>query len=294
MNRSAIVTVFLLAIFGAAGAWGVSALARRGTIRDAAPSTSANHSRIISLAPAVTETLFAIGAGPNVIGRTQYCDFPPSARELPSVGTTLTPQFESMARLEPTLIVGEATKDAPVAELGRLAPTRLLPWLSLAEICSSIRELGRLTERTGAANELADRLWTQLNVPPPKHGPRVLMAMHSTPGQLKEVTFLRQNSLHGACLNAAGGRNAVPESVVGITPILSLERVIALDPEIVIVLTLTRASPEERARIVEDWKSLPMLSAVKTGRIRVLDGSRYYVNGPRIVELIGELKEALR
>jgi ABC-type Fe3+-hydroxamate transport system substrate-binding protein len=294
MNRSAIITVFLLALLGAAGAWGVSALAQRGTIRDVGDSTATDHSRIVSLAPAVTETLFAIGAGPDVVGRTAYCDFPPAARELPSVGTSLTPQFEDMARLEPTLIVGEATKDAPLAEFRRLAPTKLLRWLSLGEICDSIRELGRLTERRENADKLAADLWTKLNVPRPEHGPRVLMTMHSTPGQLKEVTFLRQNSLHGACLNAAGARNAVPEQVVGVTPILSLERVIALDPDVVIVLTLTSVRAEERARIIADWNSLPMLKAVKNRRIRVLDGREYYVNGPRIVGLIDKLKEALR
>jgi iron complex transport system substrate-binding protein len=284
--------VLALALIGGAAAVGLLVLQRQGE-SGAAAATPDAPLRIVSLAPAVTETLFAIGAGGYVVGRTQYCDYPPEVEKLPSVGTTLTPQYENMSRLEPTLIVGEATKDAPVAELERIAPTRLLPWLALDDICAGIRELGRLTGRFEAADALAARLKTQLDVAPPAGGPRVLLAMDATPGKLDEVFFLRQNSLHGACLNAAGARNAVPEAIVGVTPVLSLERVIAIDPDMVIVLAAQSIGPSERRRVLEDWQRLSMLSAVKNGKVRVLDGREFYVNGPRIVELVDRLRAAL-
>src|SRR5271169_1846339 len=62
--------------------------------------------RIVSLAPSVTEDLFALGAGPQVVGVSQYCDYPPQVRELPRVGSFLTPNLEAIIALRPTLVVG--------------------------------------------------------------------------------------------------------------------------------------------------------------------------------------------
>ena len=291
MNKQAIALIVLIAVLGSVCAFAIIALMPRAAH---APSTAqAGRMRIISLAPAVTETLFAIGAGADVVGRTQYCDYPQEALTLPEVGTTLTPNYEAMSRLQPTMIVGEATKDAPLNELNRIAPTKLMPWLSVDDTLAGIRELGRLTGRTEAAEKIAAHMAAKLKVAPPENGPRVLLAMDGTPGKLNEVFFLRQNSIHGACLNAAGARNAVTDEFVGITPVLSLERVIALDPDIVLILTARTLTESERKQLIADWNGLPMLKAVKAGKVRVLDGREYYVNGPRIVELVDKLKAAI-
>src|SRR5438876_11788385 len=65
--------------------------------------------RIVSLAPSVTETLFALGAGAEVVGVSQYCDFPPEVRHLPRVGSFITPNVEAIAALRPTLVIGLST-----------------------------------------------------------------------------------------------------------------------------------------------------------------------------------------
>lgn len=290
MNKQAIAVVLLIALIGAVCGYAIIKLVPRAPHAPQAPS---GRMRIISLAPAMTETLFAIGAGADVVGRTEYCTYPPEAASLPTVGTTITPGYEAMVRLQPTLIVGEATKDAPLADLSRIAPTRLMPWLTLDDTLAGIRELGRLTGRGEGAEKIAADMERRLKVKPPANGPRVLLAMDGTPGRLTEVWFLRQNSIHGACLNAAGARNAVDDEFVGAMPVLSLERVIALDPEVVLVLTARKLSEGERQQLVKDWQGLPMLKAVKAGKVRVLDGEEYYVNGPRILGLIDKLKAAL-
>src|SRR6516225_3962135 len=65
--------------------------------------------RIVSLAPSVTETLFALGAGAEVVGVSQYCDYPPQARRLPRIGTFVTPNIEAIVALRPTLVIGLLT-----------------------------------------------------------------------------------------------------------------------------------------------------------------------------------------
>src|ERR1700688_113083 len=68
--------------------------------------------RIVSLAPAITETVFALGAGADVAGVSQYCDYPPEVAKLPKVGTFITPNIEAIAGLRPTIVIGlESSSD---------------------------------------------------------------------------------------------------------------------------------------------------------------------------------------
>src|SRR5207302_7178594 len=71
--------------------------------------TPAGTRRIVSLAPSITETLFALGAGSEVVGVSQYCDFPPQVQRLPKVGSFLTPNVEQIMALRPTLVIGLLT-----------------------------------------------------------------------------------------------------------------------------------------------------------------------------------------
>jgi len=265
-----------------------------GCAKERPAPAAGGRARIVSLSPAMTETLFAIGAGDDVVGRTEYCDYPPEVRKLPTAGTSLRPSYEAIVRLAPTLIVGQATKDAPLAELERIAPTKLMPWLTVADIAAGMRELGRLAGHAAAAEALAGRFEKELSVPAPTVGQRVLLVIEGTPGRLDEIYYLRQNSVHGACLNAAGGRNAMPEPVLGTPPVISIEKLIAVDPDMVIVLAARPLDPTEREQISKDWRALPMLAAVKHDRVRVLDGKDFYVDGPRMLGLVPILRDTLR
>src|SRR5262249_10536764 len=156
-----------------------------------------------------TETLFAIGAGDRVVGVSDYCNDPPEVARLARVGTSITPSFERITRLEPTLIVTEKNASSRGHELDRLAPTFALNWLTLDEIVPGIRKLGRLSGHPLEADSLADRMHARLAVPPPSQGPRVLLVLGYDLEKLDEIWFIRRNSVHGAALHAAGARNAV-------------------------------------------------------------------------------------
>lgn len=248
--------------------------------------------RIISLSPAITETLFAIGAGDRVIGVSDYCDYPPEALRLPKMGTGLTPNYEAIARHHPTLVIADHSKNAAVDALQALAPARFLDWLSLSDVVASTRELGRLSGHAAEAASLADRIEARLGRAPPPDAPRVLVVLGSDPEQMSEVWFIRSNSIHGAALAAAGAINAVPEDFRG-TPSLSLEQVIARDPDqIIILVAADRLLPETEARYVAKWRALP-ISAARRGAVRVLHGKAIESNGPRILDLVEELSAAL-
>lgn len=245
--------------------------------------------RLVSLAPGITDALFEIGAGRDVVGRSDYCDYPPEVTKLPRAGTSLTPNYELITRLRPTLILGEQGANARARELAALGPTLLLPWLTLDDIVGSVRELGRRTDTATAADALAARMKSRLDVPAPPNGPRVLLVIGYEPGKLSELWFIRENSLHGAALHAAGARNAVPEAVAGL-PRLSVERLLELNPDAIFILT----QPEHPSGdYLAPFRALTPLRAVNAGQVVVIDAPEAYVEGPRILTLVDKLAAAV-
>jgi ABC-type Fe3+-hydroxamate transport system substrate-binding protein len=249
------------------------------------PSTPNGPVRIVSLSPSITEMLFAIGADESVVGVSDYCGYPPEARRRTRTGSALTPNYEAIARLRPTLMLTERIQDPRTEQLSAIAPTQVLPWLTLAEVVASTRKIGQLTGREALADPLADKLEQRLSRAPPVDAPRVLLVLGSNPGKLSDVWFVQRNSIHGAALAAAGARNAVDEDIHG-APNLSLERVIALNPDAVIILAVAeQLDPATEATYIADFTSLP-LDAGKRGMVQVLHGSAVRSTGPRILDFV--------
>lgn len=246
--------------------------------------------RIISLTPAISETLFAIGAGSQVVGVSDYCDYPPDAAKLPRIGTTLGPNYERIAGLAPTLILGEQGSGAKLAMLDGIAPTRLIPWLTVPEVTQGIRTTGRLGGHPEAAEALAQQIEKRLARAPSASAPRILALIGGSMGSTSSLWFIRRNSLHGAVLEASGARNAIPEEVQG-PPSLSLERLIAIDPEGLIILTQGR---EVHERLESELQRVTVLSAVKKHKIRTLRSDAAFSVGPRILELADQLESVIK
>jgi iron complex transport system substrate-binding protein len=170
-------------------------------------------------------------------------------------------------------------------ELEALAPTLLLRWLSLDEVSRGIRELGKVTSQAPNADALAERLARRLGVRAPVTAPKILLVINSDASRLDEVWFIRKNSLQGAALHAAGAQNAVAEDVAG-QPRLALERLVALDPDAVVVLTLREGPPND---VLVPFRKLTALRAVRNDRLAAVKAPEAYVNGPRVLALVDRL-----
>lgn len=246
--------------------------------------------RIVSLSPGITDALFAIGAGSVVVARSDYCDYPPEVTRLPRVGSSITPNYEAIARLEPTLIVSEDNAATRRRELEALARTLLLKWLSLDEVVRGIRELGKVTTATAPADALAERLERRLSVRPPDVAPKILLVIGSDTGRIDDIWFIRKNSLQGAALHAAGAKNAIDEDIDG-QPRVSLERLVGLDPDAIVVLTLRKNPGDEE---LAPYRKLTTLRAVRENRLAAIEAPEAYVNGPRVLALVEKLVPAVR
>lgn len=247
------------------------------------PQSSKDHT-LISLSPPITATVFALGAGDQLIGRSDWCAFPGEVAELPSFGSSLDPNYEAIASARPGTILTEQVGTAP--DLHSAWTVETLPWLSVEDVVTSVRRLGELTDRIDAASALATRFAT-LDVPRPETGPEALLLLGGEPDG-SELFYVRPDSLHGAAMRAAGLRNRIADPPDG-PPAISLERLITLDPERIIVLVADDA-PDLRARITEAWSNVPTLRAVSDGRVGVVAGPHTMATGPRIFDFVDDLR----
>lgn len=249
---------------------------------------------VISLSPPITETLFEIGAGELVAGRSDYCDFPPQVEKLPPCGTALSANGEAIINLRAGLIIADQSLGTKREQISQLGEAVFMPWLTAEDVVNSTRELGRLTGHIEEADKLADDLAAAMNQRAPADAPRVLLVMTPTPGKLGPITFIKRNSIHGRMLEAAGARNAADFDETGV-PTISVERLIQLDPDLIIVMGLEDGmSANRRAQILADWGQLAPLRAVQQSRVGVLSGKHLYGAGRRLLRAIDDLRAEIK
>lgn len=252
----------------------------------------AANQRVISLSPGLTETLYALELGELLVGRSDYCDFPPQALKLPSAGTSMAPNFEMIAGLRPTLIVTEANAGSSMFELEKLGGLLQLPWLTLADTVAGVRALGERFDRQQQAAALANRLLSRLDVVALPSAPRLLLVL-SPQVDGSPIWYIRRNSLHGAAMRAAGARNAVARDING-NASMSIEGLLGLDPEVIIVMLGEQDSTAEARQLVrQQYAKLPALRAVQQQRIGVITNPGFLRTGPRILDFADALTNEL-
>jgi len=246
--------------------------------------------RFISLSPAISATLVAIGARAQLVGVSDYCHFAVDVGSISRVGSGYTPRYEAIVALAPSAVFVEAVNAANVAQLSNVVRVEALPWLTLDDVIRSTRRMGVTTNHTSLADKLATDYARQLSSNVDPDSPRILMTVAHVPGALREVVFIRKNSIHGRVLEAAGAKNAVEEDVPE-APRLSLEQVVTRNPDGIVIL---ESAPAADPRLVEDWRKLSVLRAVKTNQIVIIAAPDVAIPGPQLLELAKRLALAIR
>lgn len=254
--------------------------------------------RIVSLVPAVTEMLFAIGAGPIVVGVSSFDRYPAEARTRPSVGALIDPDFERIATLRPDLVITYGSQTDLLTRLERTAvPAYIYRHAGLADVTVTLRELGRRVGRQAAADGLADRIDRELAQV------RASVAGRSRPGTVlvfgREPGTLRGMYASGGIgflhdmLELAGGRNLFAD-VARENLQVSSEQLLSRAPEVVLEVRSSDDWDTDRVRRERDaWRVLPSVPAVRTGRIYILADDKLTIPGPRVAETARMFAEAL-
>ncbi len=269
----------------------VAALLLVTACRKHGASTPSVASRVVSISPSTTEAMFAIGAGQQIVGRSRYCDYPPEASRLPQVGGYVDPSLEAILALRPDLVVGERSPVGPrIADFleSRGIATYFPPTESFAQIFAMLQGLGDRTGRSAEATAVCERLRTrvadvELRV---RSLPRVRVLMVFG---LEPLSVAGPSSFANEMLDRAGGRNVVDAG--GAYPILGIERVIALDPDV--VLNAAMAEEHGTERITKTAAGWAKVRAVQQGHVVRLEQESVIRPGPRVDEGLRHLARAL-
>jgi ABC-type Fe3+-hydroxamate transport system substrate-binding protein len=244
--------------------------------------------RVVSLIPASTELLFAIGAGPAVVGRTEWCDYPPAAASVPNLGAGINPNLEAVIAARPDLVIlyNSAQHAGIASRLRQLGvPTLRINTDALADVRRIGTLLGRLTGHARGADSMGAIFDTALAAAtdrsPAVRRPKVLLLVWEQPPMtIGSGSFLNE------LVERAGGENLFADVATSSGPV-SIEAVSTRDPDLILT---TAGGPASFAKRPE-WQ---VVRAVRERRFLGISGSEYDRPGPRSPSAIRVLRARLR
>lgn len=250
------------------------------------PERASFHPRIISLAPHITETLFALGLEKNIIGRTSGCDYPPAAKKIEQVATfSGQGNLERILLLKPDLILSTGLEQEPLEEKLKSLGLRVvvISPRSLNEVISGILEIGELADRRQQARELAAEIKRRVNkiraqaaAIPREKRPKVFVEIWSDP-----LMTAGPGSFVDELITLAGGRNIAYDTARPYSQ-FSPELVIQRDPDFILLGYMQAKNDPELIRRRMGWQDI---QAVKSGRIIAeINPDLFLRPGPRLVE----------
>ncbi len=255
----------------------------------ATPRIAVGADRIVSLVPSVTETLFALGVGDQVVGVSSYDDYPPRVKKLPQVGSFLTPNLEAIAALRPTLVIGRgiSSNQREVRALRALGyEILMIEDDSLRQIEQSIKVIGARVGRSQQAGAIIAGI--EANVTDvrtrvhPYPAERALMLVGHQP-----IVAVGPGTYLDDLFKIAGAEN-IADATSQQWPQLSIEYIVAMRPEVIIDGQMG-SDPESPARF---WDAYPTIPAVRNGRVVGYPADPTLHPGPRVgttLELIAKL-----
>ncbi|MGE3577048.1 MAG: ABC transporter substrate-binding protein [Vicinamibacterales bacterium] len=258
---------------------------------DPAAAQTPTRPTVISLVPAVTEMLFAIGAGPQVIGVSSYDEHPPEVVRLPKMGALLDPNTEQILAARPGLVISYGSQTDLQTQLRR-AGIGVFNYRhgGLAGIFSSIEEVGRATGHVAEAGRLIASLRARLDAIRAKTArlpkPKTLLVMGRETQTLRNLNASGGVGFLHDILEIAGGANAFGD-VKREAVTVSSEMLLARAPEVVLDLHYGASEPADRARAQQDasvWQTVASVPAVRNRRVIPLYGDQFVVPGPRIAD----------
>jgi iron complex transport system substrate-binding protein len=249
--------------------------------------------RIVSTAPSITEALFALGLGSQVVGVSQYCDFPPEVQSLPKVGTYVKPDAEAIARLAPDLVILQRTSSELTNRLSALDISFLeVPHGTLNDVYTGIQLIAKAAGVPERASMLIGQIQSSLNSIQVKAralpSPRVLIIANRRQGTLTDLVAIGPDNYVNQILEIAGGTNVLSQPGLPQYPHISLETVLRENPDVILDLTGTQKTEAQRkmdsASTLSLWQQNKELTAVRTGHVYVGTSNALLVPGPRTAE----------
>ncbi len=247
--------------------------------------------RIISLAPANTEIIYALGLENKLVGVTEYCNYPAAAKDKPKVGGFSTVDIEKAVALQPDLVLAaEKHSKGVTPQLQKMGfrVVSLYP-ASVRGVIQDITLTGKLCGADKEAAALTDSLQKRVDAVTaitgslaPDKRPRTLLVIWNDP-----LMVAGASTLIGDIICLAGGDN-VASQVIGFAS-MNLESIVSADPQVIIVPTSMDEKSDRLWDFVSTDARLGSTSAVKNGRLYRIDGDLIYRHSPRCITALEQI-----
>lgn len=261
-------------------------------------AAQAKPARIVSLIPAVTEMLFAIGAGDQVVGVSTFDTFPKEATTRTRVGGLFDPNFEAILTLRPDLVIVYGSQDELIGRLDRVRiPMFSYRHAGLVDITGTIRALGARVGRAAQAETLATRIERELDAVRQSVAgqprPRTLLVFGREEGSIRGLYVSGGVGFLHDMLEVAGGVNVMADvKREGLQ--LPLEQLLARAPDVVIELRASEKWNTDRMALeTAVWKTVAV-PAARNNRVRFLPDESLTIPGPRVAAAVRLIAGALR
>ncbi len=245
--------------------------------------------RIVSTAPSITETLFALGLGDHVVAVSQYCHYPPEATKLPKIGSYLKPNVEAIVGLRPDLVIIQAKMpDSVSGQLQRMKlPVLEVEHGTLETMFAGIRDIATRAGVSERGAKLEAEIRARLEAVRRRTAGRpqrsLVFIVGRAPGALEGLIAVGKGSYLNELIAIAGGVNALASNALPY-PKLSLEAMIGLNPDVLVdmgeMAETTGVTDERKAAVVALWRKRTKLKS----RVYAVASDIYVVPGPRVAE----------
>jgi iron complex transport system substrate-binding protein len=290
-----------------------------------------NYRRIVSMAPSITETIYALGLNDRLVGVTRFCKYPPDAQRLPKVGGFFDPNFEAIVALRPDLVILLVEHEQSLPGFQKLGmKTQVVCHKYIEGTIDSLRSIARLCGVASRGDKLADDIELRLDRIHKKTAlasrPRVMISVDRIQGsgRLVDVYIAGADGFFDKMIELAGGENAYRQTVARF-PVVSTEGIMKINPDVIIDLVSgvdqtgngdhaksdidaalngetnprrIRRGLKDDARGLKDegmgdWQGLTNVEAVKEHQVYAINRDYATVPGPRFILFVEDLARLL-
>ena len=248
-------------------------------------------SRIVSLAPSITEILFALGLGDKVIGVSEFSNYPSQANAIAKVGGLLNPNYEAIVAAKPDLVIFFENMPGMSDKFDSLKIEGLaVKHDRLDEILDSIQIIGRYCGKSQEADKIVSDIRTKIKSIQRQitggNMPKVLISLgHDYSKDASEkpqnIYIAGNDGFYSEMVKLAGGQNAYEGKLP--FPMVNVESIITMNPQIIIDIAPVETRPTESEITVKQWKNCDLIDAAKNDRIYVFTEDYTAIPGPRFI-----------
>ena len=250
--------------------------------------------RIVTLSPSLNEIVFALGKGDKIVANTQYCNYPPESKKIPKIGGYSSISLEKLLKAKPSLVLAQNYDEKLLSNLEKLNFNyHSFKTDNLSSIKTTIKNISLLLNKEKKADELINKIDNRLNSLLNIVSNKKIMIVIGAQPTLEKAIYITGNNLYfNDIIKASGNKNAY-KSKSSAQPIINVENIINMNPDIIILLApYIHDNNISFKQLKKPWKKLP-IKASKNDNIYIIDKEYAGIPSHRVIYFMEDFKDIL-